>query len=148
MPHLFKKFTLVEFVVVGVIVAGVVFILLATIPPKVYKPALVALTRQELTIGRQKIQEFRVAKARYPESLAELEGFIGETGELGFAGGRFVEQISSSMGNSTEHRALDGTGGWYYGKDTGELKVNLTGQVNSYFRVYRASDGSQRPCDW
>jgi hypothetical protein len=148
MSSAFGRFRVAEVVIVSVILLAAVFVVLMTIPPRIHRPALVALVRQELMIGRQKIQDFRRVNNRYPQSLAELEQYIAQTQELRFAGGRFVEQISTPKGNATHHERLDGTGGWYYDNTTGELRVNLTHEIKSYLPGYIASDGTERPCDW
>ncbi len=50
--------------------------------------------------------------------------------------------------NSKEYDVLNGEGGWYYNKETGEVKLNITKPVKDYVQAYVGEIGNEIPSDW
>jgi type II secretory pathway pseudopilin PulG len=99
-----------------------------------------------LSYLRDKIRQYHQVTGEFPSSLAEMENyFVRKTGERW---GPSMEYISAGQGSKRESAVLDGSGGWYYSRETGELRINLTGPLKSYFRYYYRQDRNEQPCDW
>ena len=80
------------------------------------------------------------------QAIVEMEAyFVNKTGEHW---GPSKEWISSDDGDRRESGALDGSGGWYYNRETGELRVNLNRPLKDYAKHYYRLDRNERPCDW
>ena len=103
--------------------------------------------RLTLTFTRRSIQLFEEQNGRFPDSLNELNEY----------GKKFPKQIQwyfppkeSIVGksDSREHSVLDGTGGLYYDREKGELKLNLTRSLKSYWRFYVGKSRNRVPADW
>ncbi len=105
-------------------------------------------TRTKLLLGKRSIHLFFKHNSRFPKSLDELYEY----------GDKFPnkiqwmvtpeETISKKRPDSSEHSILDGTGGLYYNPENGELKVNLTKPLKSYFRFYFGEKRNEVPSDW
>jgi hypothetical protein len=91
------------------------------------------------------IEQFKERQERFPESISELKGFIKDKNE--FNSRRFMEFISDANGLEKESSILDNSGGWYYNKENGELKVNLTMPLKQYFKNCRYRK-DEIPANW
>jgi len=92
-------------------------------------------TVAKLSQIRYAIQHFHEKNGRYPDSLNDLKKYVKQdplNPDWLVIILDFKERISSREGNANETNKLDGSGGWYYNKETGEVKVNITKPVESY----------------
>ena len=105
-------------------------------------------TRVSLLSYRQHIKSFHETNSRYPDSLLELSEYVRGKGARSERLD-LKEHISTPTGCLEEHPVLDGTGGWYYDKETGTIKVNLTERLKVYFnRYFVLSKRNQIPSEW
>jgi type II secretory pathway pseudopilin PulG len=99
-----------------------------------------------LSYLREQIRQYHETTGEFPSSLAQMKArFVGKQGERW---GPDREWLSTDKGNERESSVLDGSGGWYYNKETGELKINLNKPLKSYLKHYCRRDRNERPCDW
>ncbi len=104
-------------------------------------------TINNLGLSRRSIQFFTEQNGRFPDSLHELWEYWKNHPERREWPGPSKEFISAES-NGTEHSVLDGTGGLYYDPKTGEMKINLTKPLKSYWRFYFGKKRDQIPADW
>jgi hypothetical protein len=88
--------------------------------------------RGELQGIRSALQHYYESKHRYPNSLAELQTYVKQKPNEPIMVTDLTEYITSEEGNAHESTVLDGSGGWYYDKATGEVKLNITKPVEHY----------------
>jgi hypothetical protein len=99
-----------------------------------------------LSYLREQIRQYHEATGEFPSSLAQMKArFVGKPGERW---GPDKEWLSTDKGSGRESNVLDGSGGWYYNKETGELRINLNKPLKSYLKHYYRRDRNERPCDW
>jgi hypothetical protein len=98
--------------------------------------------------ARHGIEKFREIKGRFPSSLSELRNWGYKNPEAYIYPGDFCEFISDEQGNCRENNQLDGEGGLYYNKDTGEVKVNITKQIKYYLKYLPDFDRYETPSEW
>ena len=100
-----------------------------------------------LRFARRSIRLFTEQNGRFPDSLHELneygEKFPDKT-QYFFS----PSELIAGKRNYDEHSVLDGTGGLYYNPKTGELKLNLTKPLKSYWKFYFGKKRSEVPADW
>ena len=112
-------------------------------------PRRLRSTKINLSFGRKCILLFADQTGKFPESLHELNEY----------GKKFPDKINwrfppkeTITGHYPhilpEHNVLDGTGGLYYDPKNGELKVNLTKPLKSYWRFYFGEERDEVPADW
>lgn len=106
----------------------------------------ITITRLHLMKIRSILDEFREREGRYPDTLAELGKYsektdLANTSEDG-------ETFSCKDGNNDESSVLNGNGGWYYNKETGEIKINLTLPLKEYLSYYFGKDRNEVPSEW
>jgi hypothetical protein len=103
--------------------------------------------RMNLSFARRSIRLFAGQNGRFPDSLQEMNEY----------GKRFPDRIQwyfparesiAGKPNFHEHSALDGTGGLYYNPQTGDLRLNLTKPLKSYWRFYFGEEKNEVPADW
>ena len=100
-----------------------------------------------LSFARRSISIFAKQNGRFPVSLHELEEYQEKFPDN--IPWRFTPSESIvGKPNSREHSVLDGTGGLYYNPKTGELKLNLTKPLKSYWRFYLGEERNEVPADW
>jgi hypothetical protein len=80
--------------------------------------------------------------------LAEISNYDSEHEEIKFDKIPFDEYISNENGETKESATLDNKGGWYYNKDTGEVKLNLTKPLKSYLPFYFGPYRNEVPSEW
>jgi hypothetical protein len=100
-----------------------------------------------LAFGRKSIRIFAEQNGRFPHSLYELNDYAKKSPQeipWRFPPSEFI----SGKSNSREHSFLDGTGGLYYNPKTGELKLNLTRPLNSYWKLYLGEERNEVPAEW
>jgi len=100
-----------------------------------------------LKFSRDSIRLFAEQNGRFPESLQELNEYGEKHGKIYWRGPP-KEFISSHHPDYSEHDELDGTGGLYYNSKTGELKLNLTRPLKSYWRFCLGEKRDNVPADW
>lgn len=112
-------------------------------------------TTTRVNLGRKYIDKYHELYGKYPGSLKILEEFIREKcmnedldlKRIYFEPG-FIEYYSNPKGNTNEYKMLNGQGGWYYNRTTGELRVNLTKPVKAYIKFYNGGHKEEVPADW
>lgn len=108
----------------------------------------VSSTRVFLEITKSRIKEYKEKRGEWPVSLSELAVFSKENSNDKAIFPLYGEVISSRKGNSLEKEILDGSGGWYYNKSTGDVKINLTKPVRIYLKLYFGQYRNNIPSDW
>ena len=103
----------------------------STYDPQVSKERCLG-TKAELARIRSALKDYHQSNHRYPNSLAELRSYVQKNPEKGIMLTDLKEHITTEEGNGREGVALDGTGGWYYDKGTGNVKLNITKPVKYY----------------
>lgn len=101
-----------------------------------------------LLFGRRSIRLFAEQNGRFPDSLDELNEYGKKFSDKIDWYFPSRESISGKPSNSREHSVLDGTGGLYYNSKTGELKLNLTRPLKSYWRFCLGEKRDKVPADW
>jgi hypothetical protein len=111
-----------------------------------YPDRLIA-TEECLRSARLWVSSFRQDMGRFPESFEEVYRYQDSTS--GKEGNRyvFVEQISTPK-VLPERTELDGTGGFFYNRQTGEIRVNLTRPLRTYWRLYYGRRRDEIPASW
>ena len=146
-----KNLTIVEVGIVLIIIALLLLLFLWLVPPITRVNWEIRSTKGRLHFARETIKEFRKEHDRLPSSLVELEEYIfkkpGISGQ-GIGKKFFVEGFSNPKGNTMHTNILGGKGGWYYNKETGEIRVNLTKPVKCYLRFYFGKYRNEVPSDW
>ena len=104
-------------------------------------------TINNLVLSRRSIELFTEQNGRFQDSLHELWEYWKNHPERREWPGPSGECISAKL-NSTESSVLDGTGGLYYDPKIGELKINLTKPLKSYWRFYFGKKRNEIPADW
>ena len=105
-------------------------------------------TKKRVSTLRAQILKFREITGDNPKSLSELQQYGEENPNAGLGDILITERISDPSGNYRESSVLDGKGGWYYNKETGEIKINLTQPVKQYVKSYLGKVGNEVPSDW
>ena len=103
-------------------------------------------TKNHLSIIRINIKTFMDITGKYPESLSEIRDCGKNDPHLPTIA--FKEYISNKTGVSSEHETLNGKGGWFYDKNTGQLRVNVTKPVKEYLKIYFGKERNQVPSNW
>ncbi len=103
----------------------------------------VQMTRLRLMALRGWVNDYYQQNNYFPDTV-ELEKNITDKNQSI----TFKEYISKDDGANIVSTELNSQGGWYYDKTTGQVKVNLTEAVGSYFRPWFYKDGDQIPSDW
>lgn len=101
-----------------------------------------------LNRARGDIEKVKRLTGEYPDSLLELRKFGEQNPDAGIRKKQFREYISRKEGCSTECSSLNNKGGWYYDKNSGQIRVNLTTPVNRYLRLYFGKERNEIPADW
>jgi len=105
-------------------------------------------TKFGLKANRENIAKFKHITGRFPASLSELKQYAKENPESEFLKKQFKEYLSDREGNNNEFNVLNGNGGWYYDKSTGEVRVNVTRPVKHYLTLYFGKERSEVPANW
>ena len=143
----FKKAKNAKRRVLTIALAGLLLLTLALYIELAYGwsayPKRIYATQANLMQLSQDVRLFNEKVGRWPSSLSELRDYEG----LPEKGRAYREYISTEDGVSTESTRLDGSGGWYYDRTSGQVRVNLNRPVQNYLRFTILRRG-QRPCDW
>ena len=148
---LLKRFTIIDLMIVLIVIALLFILFFWLVPPVARVNMGIRSTKGRLSFARETIKEFKNSHKRYPSSLEELERHILQNPEIagqGYAENFFVEGYSDPKGNTRKVNILDGKGGWYYNKVTGEIRVNLTKPVKNYSRFYFGRHRNEIPSSW
>jgi len=103
-------------------------------------------TKAELARIRSAVKYYYQNNHSYPNSLAELRRYTQENQSKGFMPTDLKEHITTDEGNGQESVVLDGTGGWYYDKAKGKVKLNITKPVKYYLGPTISAE--EIPADW
>jgi hypothetical protein len=108
--------------------------------------------RKKQTFGdlfrlRHNIEMFKESKGQYPLSLSDIQTNAGKIPAI-IHPENTKEFISSEEGNGKEYHDLNGHGGWYYNCSSGDVRINLTKPLKSYFRFYFKGDRNEIPSEW
>jgi len=105
-------------------------------------------TQVNLELSRNNIRLFAEDTGRFPKSLHELNEYVQKRRDKMHHIRPPMDSISDDGPNYSEHNVLDGAGGLYYNPETGELKVNLTKPLKSYWRLYFGKRRNEIPAEW
>ena len=105
-------------------------------------------TEYSLRLARMDISKFRQITSRDPNSLNEIYEYAKKHRDSGLYGKKYGEYLTDTDGNKKESQVLNGQGGLFYNKETGEVKVNLTKPVKSYLHLYFGASRNDIPADW
>ena len=152
-----KKVLLILIVLLALGMMGTV-ILVGFIGP--LQSSRVGDTQRSLDVARESVRWFKERTGRLPVSLAQISEYASQTNvdyyRPGISAGKIElflpalhkEHISSFRGDSNEHRELNDQGGFYYNNQTGDVKINLTRPLKTYFIVYFSLRGDEIPSSW
>ena len=113
------------------------------------KVKAINLSRVRLNMIRGMITSYSEDNNKYPNSLIELKKFWIEKKSNGNEiDVWFFEIFTHSEGIFTESAMLDGQGGLYYKKETGEVRWNVTKPVKYYWKFYFGKGRNEIPSDW
>jgi hypothetical protein len=104
------------------------------------------VTAGELERMRTAVEHYYQSNQSYPNSLAELRKYVQENSGMVFGPTDLKEHITSYAGNGRESNVLDGTGGWFYDRATGNVKLNITRPVMHYLGPTLYAE--EIPADW
>lgn len=96
-------------------------------------------TLENLQKMRSSIVNYKKDNLRLPQFLDQIPNW-----EPGF----YKEYISTKNGESSIGNILDGSGGWYYNPENGNIKVNIIETVNKYIPNCKGFCAKQKPSDW
>ena len=96
--------------------------------------------KANLLLSRRSIRLYAEKHGKFPESLDESE--LRDETDWNF------HPMDLITKNSTEHSILNGTGGLYYDPNNGDLKLNLTKPLKSYWIFYFGKKRNDVPGDW
>ena len=127
-----------------VVVIVVVPLVLVVIKNQHYQ-SRIRQQRVNLFLSRRSIDLYAERNDAFPDSLDALNEY----------GSQFRDEIDWCCypkdlitRNSTQHSVLDGTGGLYYDPNNGDLKLNLTKPLESYWIFYFGKKKNDIPADW
>ncbi|AQT67207.1 hypothetical protein STSP2_00350 [Anaerohalosphaera lusitana] len=140
-PLIVKMF----FVVLAVISMGLMYVSFLRDP---YSKRI-EWTTISLHLIRDNIQTFKDVNQRYPTSLKELSTQVKIDENGLFHKRENKEYISSKNGCDDEYSVLNNKGGWYYNKQTGEIKININKPLKKCFKDYYYLPSRNRvPSEW
>jgi hypothetical protein len=104
--------------------------------------------RASLILIRSLIKTYNDSKGKYPESIAELQKY--EESEQKNYQLKIIITTFRWKGKYgiQEFNEINGNGGYYYNKTTGEVKVNLNKPVKHYLKFYFGKYRNEIPADW
>ena len=130
-----------SFYVVVIVVVPLVLVVVKNL----YHERTIQMQKVNLRLIRRSIGLYAEQNCKFPDSLDELNEY----------GSKFRDEIAwychpeeAITRNSTEHSVLDGTGGLYYDPNNGDLKLNLTKPLKSYWIFYFGKKRNDVPADW
>jgi len=103
-------------------------------------------TKVSLQLYRGAIQQFKEQKETYPANLEISIEFLRQQGQIIPKG--VCEYITSAEGSNVQYEELNGNGGWYYNNNSGEVRVNVTGPVKNYLKLYFGEERNEIPSKW
>ena len=98
-------------------------------------------TKTYLSIVRQKIMWFKGREGRNPTSINEVRIYF-DLNEL------YIDFNKKAQSDIKEYSILNNLGGYYYCKDTGEVKINLNKPLKHYIWFYLGEERNEIPADW
>jgi len=112
-------------------------------------------THKELMRARLNLLWFKEQTDKLPNSLVEIKQYAAKnSNSMGHTGYDFLrtklcrEFLSDANGCTKEYNVLNGEGGWYYNKNTGEVKVNLNRPLKHYLKFYLGRERNSAPSSW
>ena len=96
--------------------------------------------KTNLLFSRRSIKLYAEKHGKFPESLDESE--FRDVIDWNF------HPMDLITKKSTEQSILNGTGGLYYDPNNGDLKLNLTEPLKSYWISYFGKKRNDVPVDW
>jgi hypothetical protein len=105
------------------------------------------VSQLNLRLARYSISLFKEQVGRFPESLEELDEYGKKhPHEIDW---RWPYGETISRRRRTEgHAQLDGSGGFFYDPESGDIRVNLTKPLHHYWRRYSGKRRDEIPADW
>ena len=101
-----------------------------------------------IKICRLSINLYHEQNGKYPDSLRQLEEYAAQYPEVIKSYSPPGESVSSHEISFSEHNILDGTGGIFYDPNTGNVKINITKPLKSYWIFYFCEGRNDVPADW
>lgn len=131
--------------VVAVVVFILSFVLVRYFSVNPYKKRIL-WTRVSLNLLRGGIESYKNEVGEFPGSLSEMKDYYDNHDSYTFK--LRNEYISCEEGLSKEYSLLNGEGGWYYNKETGEITVNIDKPLKDCFEHYYYSNRNEIPSEW
>ena len=107
-----------------------------------------SLMKSSLGMMRTTIGEFKEREGRYPYSVEEVMAYLRGRPRHAVAGVFVDFEGRVKRGDVNETATIDNTGGYYYDKESGEIKVNLTKPVKDYIPFYFGRYRDEVPSEW
>ncbi len=108
-----------------------------------------ALSISSLECIRSNLELYKQEQGNYPQTLKDLQEYVSQVDSEGYFNRENKEYISIMTGNYTEFNTLNGEGGWYYNKENGEVRINITQPLKNYFKNdLKFSRRNKVPADW
>lgn len=104
-------------------------------------------THLSLVYLRGHIDSYKEETGEYPESLLEMKQYFEGKPDYSYRNPN-KEHISSQEGSEQESDILNGEGGWYYDKETGEIAININKPLKDCFGYYYYSNRNEIPSEW
>lgn len=101
----------------------------------------VEATRIHLLLIRKTIEAYKEEFGNYPDSIDDVRKYASEDVI-------FFDFKDEPQSDIPEHGELNGKGGYYYNKETGEVRLNLTNPVKEYFKFYIGPRANEIPSEW
>jgi len=105
-------------------------------------------TKFNLIVARSRVKAYKETTGSYPICLAEIKEYAEKHPESNLGKRHFKEYLSIRKGNLKESADLNDTGGWYYNKTAGEVKINIIKPVKHYLTFYFGEERNEIPSDW
>lgn len=108
-----------------------------------------ALSLSSLKCIRSNIELYKQEQGNYPQTLKDLQEYASQVDSEGYFNRENKEYISTVTGNDKEFSTLNDKGGWYYNKESGEVRINITQPLKHYFKKdLNFSRRNKIPSEW
>ena len=125
-----------------------VFLLILNVINSPVPARKIAQTHIGLELYRHSVQRYKETVGQYPESLVSMHEYANKNPNTKIEIRELKEYISSSKGLWAESAKLDGSGGWFYDPNSGDVRVNLIHPLEHYLFPYFKRDRNEVPSEW
>jgi hypothetical protein len=105
-------------------------------------------TRFFLSVIRRDVNDYKEKIGKYPPSLKDAVEYNKKNKLFPVLNEFYFDFNSESHANIPEYNELNNKGGYYYNKETGEARLNLTKPVKKYFMFYFGTRSNEIPAEW